>query len=385
MYLKSLSLLSVRNYERLELELSPGLNLFFGDNAQGKTNLLEAACFLGSLRSFRGAKGAAMVSWGNKEAKISGRVVGQGEGAGFPRRGVVDASTDDVAGRQGKRHSPFKSLSVSLSEGKRRITLDGKRPGNVREYLQALKVSPFSPEDLFLVREYPSHRRRFLDRSIFHLHPAYLELANRYKSAVGLLNAALKAGDRKVAAAYEEVLAPLAAEVSFRRSAQADRLAPLAAALYGRLSGAGEYGLSYRSKVKSADKAGLTVAYRELFEKKRDEGFKKGFCTAGPHTDDLVVTLSGRDVRTSASRGQARLALLALVLADAELYSTERGEAPVLLLDDAASELDDRRKGALMEYIAARGQALLTSTDAGLLAGHGGQAFKVDGGRVTAA
>ena len=302
MYLKKIALRSVRNYKRLDLDLGPGLNLFAGDNAKGKTNLLEAVSLLASLRSFRGVKPQAVLSWDEGDAKgeITGEVVGQGGQRGQTRQGV-------------------RRLAVSLSSDGRRVVLDGKRPG-AREYLLALKVSVFSPEDLFLVREYPSHRRRFLDRSVFHTFPGYIDLVNRCRGAVKQLNAALKAGDGKVVASWEDVLAPLAAEVSALRRERVDVLGPKAAVIYEKVLGGGNLGFTYRCAAKGCGRDELDKAYRELLEKKRDEGLRKGYCPVGPHADDLVVTLSGRDIKTSASRGQGRLALLALVLADGELY-----------------------------------------------------------------
>ena len=374
MYLKAISLYAIRNYARLDVRPGPGLNLFFGENAQGKTNLLEAACFLGGLRSFRGVKGAALVSWEEKEGAIKG--VG---GAG---RGVGGIKVE--AGVRGHAAQAVRRIQVNIAQGKRRLLIDGKRPGNVREYLLTLKVSSFSAEDLFLVKEYPSHRRRFLDRSIFHLHPAYLDLANQYRGAVSQMNAALKAGDRKVASAWEEVLAPLAAEVSLRRRDQAEALKKTVTELYEKVLGCGRLEVSYRTRAKGDDKKGLEESYLALLEKKRDEGFKKGYCAVGPHTDDLVMTLSGREMRACASRGQGRLALLALVLADAGQYLAIRGETPVTLLDDAFSELDEKRKDALLEYISGCGQVLLTSTDPGLLKGREGRSFLVKSNTVRA-
>ena len=334
--------------------------MFYGDNAQGKTNLLEAAFFLGTLRSFRGVKGGAVISWGEKE----GRVAGEAAGAAGAGRG---------AGRT-------KRLEVGLEKGGRKVALDGKRPRSAAEYLLALRVISFSPEDLFLVKEHPSARRRFLDRSVFHLNPAYLETANRCRAAYKQLNAAIKAGDRKVVASWEEVAAPLVGEVIFFRRNRAEELMPLASHLFGKVLGGGKLEITYKSAVRGADKKELAAACRALMEKRRAESMKRGHCLVGPHTDDLALTLSGRDIRATASRGQSRLALLALALADAELYKEQTGEHPVLLLDDPASELDAKRRGALAEYIRDLGQVLVTSTDADLLGGRGVQKYKVEAG-----
>lgn len=355
MYLKKISLRAVRNYKALDLDLGPGLNLFHGDNAQGKTNLLEAVHILGSLRSFRGVKAQSVISWEEKSARISGRM---------------------VTGAGAKGHTQAHELRVDLEKAGRRPWLDGKKPDSSARYLLALRVISFSPEDLFLVKEYPSSRRRFLDRSIFHATPGYLDMATRYGAAVRQLNAALKARDVKVVASYEEVLAPLAADVGFRRRARAEDLMPVAAELFDKVLGAGSLGLLYKSHAKGRDKTELEVCYRAILEKKRQDSLKRGHCLAGPHTDDLALTISGRELKATASRGQSRLALLALVLADAQLYREQSGEQPVLLLDDAVSELDDRRKEALLEYVSGLGQVLFTSTDKTLLKGKG-SSFKV--------
>ncbi|MBI5190516.1 MAG: DNA replication and repair protein RecF [Nitrospirae bacterium] len=355
MFLKSLSLLSIRNYSRLDVELGPGMNLFHGGNAQGKTNLLEAVSFLASLRSFRGVKAPALLAWGAAEGMVRGEVV-----------------------REQAHSSSSRRLTVGISKEGRRVTLDGKKPGSVREYLLSLKVVSFSPEDLFLVREYPAHRRRFLDRSVFHAHPSYIDVVGRCAASVKQLNAALRAGDDKVMESWEELLVPLAAEVTLRRRERVAGLGPRAAALYDSTLGSGELGLTYRSQARGEGKDELESSYRELFRKKRAEGIRRGSCQAGPQFDDLGITLSGRDMRLTASRGQGRLALLALVLADAEVYRDEQGEYPVLLLDDVASELDVRRRDALMDYVSGMGQALLTSTDETLVSGRDCRLFLVE-------
>jgi len=352
MRLVTLKLRDVRNYRRLDLDLGPGLNLFYGENAQGKTNLLEAAGFLGSLRSFRGVKGQALIAWGAASCRISGEVA------------------SDTGGGHGR-------LQIAVEDGRRKALVDGKRPRSAKEYLGVLKTACFSPEDLFLVKEYPSHRRRFLDRSIFHLKPGYIDTANGLRAAMKQMNAALKAGDQKVVEAYEEALAPLAAEVIMARRAQAESIAALAGPIYADALGAGELGVVYRTAATGGTPGELEVSLRALFEKKRRESLRRGHLISGPHADDLTLTLSGRDLRAGASRGQSRLALLALTLADAGLYRREKGESPVLLLDDAASELDARRKGALMELVSETGQALLTATDPKLLDGREGLRFKV--------
>ncbi len=424
MFVSALSLRNIRNYERLDIELGPGINLFYGANAQGKTNLLEALCYLASLRSFRGARAADIVAWGGKEGRVAGLILhgsrpegcgradgcGQAEKGGHGKRAVAagasGAQKDTAAG--GKAPGGRTRLAVGITGGRRRVAVDGKRPENAARYLRALKVASFSPEDLFLAREYPSHRRRFLDRSIFHLHPDYLGLANDYRRALGQLNAALKGtggrADRPAKAegaakalrpegrggggsdpalvdALEELFAPLAAAVAVKRREQAELLGARAARIYRGVLGGGELKVSYRSPVSGGTEKELAAAYGERLAAKRAEALRRGHCQVGPHTEDLQLTLDGRDMRVSASRGQSRLAMMALVLADCGLYAEERGSFPVLLLDDVGSELDDARRAALMECVSGMGQALLSATGREL-APPGALVFRVGDGSV---
>jgi len=363
MFVTALSLRNFRNYARLDLQLGPGINLFYGDNAKGKTNLLEAVFFLGSLRSFRGARTAELVRWGEREAGVTGRI--------RPGGGLDDS------GRPG--HT---TLAAGISEGKRRVTVDGKSPRGPAGYLGTLKVSSFSPEDLFLVKEYPSHRRRFLDRSIFHLRPGYMGLVQEYRRGLGQLNAALRTGDDVHIAAWEGVLAPLAAGITMHRRTQAELLSDRAALVYKKIIGGGELGAAYRGAVRGDTEEELSAGYLERMGQRRVDAKKRGYCQVGPHSEDLYITLGGRDIRASASRGQSRLAFLALVIADCELYRQERGSWPALLMDDAASELDRSRRESLMDYISGMGQSLLTSTDGELLKMASGIGYRVDGGAV---
>ncbi len=398
MFFKNLTLRNMRNYKNLELPLTPGLNLFYGGNAQGKTNLLEAACLLASLRSFRGVKPFAAVSWDSQEGLI------QGEAAG----GAANDKTAGVA----TGHFRIRRLKLSIGRGERKVLLDGKRPESAADYLLSVRVISFSPEDLFLVKEYPSSRRRFLDRSVFHLRSSYLGLVNQCRAASKQLNSALKAGaeygggrcggsgdgggganwpgtagDIGHIKSWEEAAAPLFAEVTLRRRERAEMLAPLAQEIFEKTLGGGRLELKYKSAAKGSDLKELTGEYLKLFEKRRPEGMKRRHSLVGPHTDDLEVLLDGREMKLTASRGQGKLALLSLVLADAVQYKERSGEYPVLLFDDAGSELDAHRLGALMDMVSTMGQVLITSTDGGLLGNREGAKFKVeadqDGARVS--
>ena len=177
------------------------------------------------------------------------------------------------------------------------------------------------------------------------------------------------------------------AEVTLRRRERAETLAPLAQEIFEKTLGGGRLELKYKSAAKGADAGELTDDYLRLFEKKRPEGMKRRHSLVGPHMDDLEVLLDGREMKLTASRGQGKLALLSLVLADAAQYRDHAGEYPVLLFDDAGSELDDKRLGALMDMVSTMGQVLITSTDGGLLGNREGAKFKVeadqDGARVS--
>jgi DNA replication and repair protein RecF len=344
----------LRNIDGAEIELGPGLNVFHGRNAQGKTTLLEGAGLLARGRSFRTEQTASLIQHGAASARAHART--QGEGREL-------------------------SQEVEIRPEGRRLCLDGRDVGPAA-YQGQLEVAVYSTERLAVVRGPMRARRQFLDRAASSLWPAYRRLARDYERVVAQRNAALQSGGGDLGA-WTERLVELGAELRLRRGAYVGRLR---AALPEAFSAAGE---SYDLRLEPDAGPSLQEARQRLREeteqRARDEQRVRR-CLVGPHRDQVALTVDGEDAAAGASAGQCRSLLLALTLATLEVYRRVQGSAAVALLDDLDSELDEGRATALCRGLAARGQALVTTAHeawARTLADLG-RSFRVSQGRVEA-
>ena len=346
MRLASLSLRDFRNLAEVEIRPSPRATVLVGDNGQGKTNLLEAIHFLATLKPIRAARLADLVRFGAGAAQVAGDF----EGPGGIRR-----------------------VAVRIEAGERTALLDGKPQERLDEYFEGLAAVCFSPDDLSLVKGGPEGRRRFLDRAAFNRWPAVLEEARDYVRALRARNATLRSAAPEVEESFRSPLVDAAARLLVRRRELIQELAPRVAAAYARISGPGSpgVGLAYRPA------AGMTVEGTEPEMAERLSGIlalrarrdhERGYTSAGPHMDELVLTLDGRGARSFGSQGQQRAVVLALKIAEIENLRVALGRPPLLLLDDVSSELDPAKNRFLLDYLAALpAQAFLTTTDRRLL------------------
>ena len=348
MQITRLVLSHFRCHERRELVLPPGLNVFVGPNASGKTSLLEAVMLLTTGRSPRSTWLRELIRWGEKQARVEGAFAG------------------------GSR--PADEVTVTLTrsgsgEAQRDTRLNGTPPASVGALLQRLPVVLFEPDDLQLVKAGAKGRRRFVNMALAGLRPLYLDDLLRYRRAVQQRNELLKQAARGRASG--EDLAPWTAQM-VRAGAQlmADRawlvehLGPRAAALYADLSGGSEaLELRYRPNVQ-AEEEGLPErmqAFYEALEAAASWELRRGSTQVGPHRDELLVLIGGKSARDYGSQGQQRTAALALKLAQAQVLTASRGEPPLVLLDDCLSELDESRQRHVLELIGQFDQLLLTT------------------------
>lgn len=336
MRLGRLWLVDFRSYAEVDLRLAPGLTAVLGPNGQGKTNLLEAVAFLGTLSSFRGAPTEAMV-----------------------RRGAARAVVRAEAERDGRE------LLVELElvpGGKDRVQLNRQRLRRARELAGTILVSVFSPDDLALVKEGPSGRRRYLDDLLVALDPAFERVRAELERVLRQRNALLKqSGGRlsdDVAATldvWDQKLVAVADEVGRRRAGAVDELGPAVRQAYEDLAGSNddEASIAYEAPW-LAD--GLAAALPAV----RDDELRRGVTLVGPHRDELGLVLSSAPARSHASQGEQRTFALALRLAAHRLVAARAGTSPILLLDDVFSELDPDRCAALLAHLPP-GQAIVTS------------------------
>jgi len=345
--LTSLAVRDWRNLHAAELWTDARFVVLHGDNAQGKTNLLEAVWLLATLRSFREARPARWVRQGAKAARIQAVTIG---GMGTRR------------------------LDWRLVGGQRRLAIDGAAPSSLLPWFDALRAVLFCPEHISIVRGEPSERRAFLDRAAFTARPEYLDIARDYARAVRQKAALLREGRGSPAllAPWNARLVDLGARVAMARWRVLAELQGPFQALHRRIAGSaeevGHVTLAMRGLGGEAEGIEVVRARLEtaLGRHQADE-LRRGRVLVGPHRDDVVITVQGRPARAFASQGQARSIVLALKLAELEA-ARQRGQSPLLLLDDLSGELDRGRMQRLVEVLGELdNQVWVTTTDAAYL------------------
>jgi DNA replication and repair protein RecF len=350
--LTALGLFAFRNYLKQTVPLAPGVNLFLGANAQGKTNLLEAVYFASTGRSPRSSVLAEMVMWEQNGA----RVVLDFE-AGDDTHKVEMRLERDAAGRT-----------------RRTARLDGRAvtatsiPGGTRVVL-------FHPEEMTLIRGGGEPRRRLLNGMLAQSRPGYAELLSRYGRVLEQRNQLLKRIAQELESdaslgVWTAELARLGGElVTARREAMAE-LAPLVHAKHAGIAGGEDLAVRYAPNVDDeSDPAGAIAG--ELKARLREE-LARGLTVAGPHRDDITFSLAGLPAASHASQGQQRTAILAFKLAEVDALS-QGDQPPVLLLDDVMSELDAERREHLLALVQASPQAMITAAEAGYFPARAGE------------
>jgi DNA replication and repair protein RecF len=343
--LDTISLRDFRNLARLDLGLPDAGAVVVGENGQGKSNLLEAIYYLHLLRSVRGARDVDVVRFGAPGFHISARTSGGAYhelSAGFER--------------QGRR---------------KRVKLDGGEPPRLSDALGALPCVLFSPADVDLVAGAPSSRRRYLDILLALSSRPYLAALQRYRSALAQRNAALRDSMRGGAsraeqrvAVWEAPLAEHGAVLWRERVLWSERAAERFAELCAAIGEQAPVAMRYATALEPAamEQQHIVEALARSLEQKRGIDMRRGITHAGPHRDDLALTLDGRELRAFGSAGQQRTAAIALRLLESETLHDRLGAAPLFLLDDPFAELDARRSGRILDLLADQGmgQTLLT-------------------------
>lgn len=336
MRLLSLELRNYRNYGRLHLEPGPRLNVFFGANGQGKTNLLESVAILALSTSPRARKESELVGPVAAETRIGALVEGGG------RRSEIGIS-----------------IRVDGDRARRRIEVDG-RPRRAVDLPGLFRVTLFWPDDLNLVKAGPEHRRRLLNEMLVQVRPGYARTLSRYQRVLLQRNALLKQvslGEQQVSFldVWDPELARLGGEIAEARRSAVEALSVIAPDGHAALSGGETLELEY---------AGPPDDLLQALQAGRRADVRRGSTSVGPHRDDVLIRIDGREARAFASQGQQRTAVVSIKLAEAALVAEMTGEQPVLLLDDVLSELDAGRRRALLERVGDGGQVIITSVEA---------------------
>lgn len=334
-----------RNLQPTVFRPGPRATVIWGDNGQGKTNLIEAIYYLLAFRSFRTTGLQELVGWNGAGAKLEAELVGQGL---------------------------LRRLGAELRPEGKSFKLDGKAVRRDSGALAPFGCVLFVPEDLLLPKASPAARRRFLDLAIFGTNRGYYREAAVYQKLLKSRNVALKRGaDPTLLDSLDVQLAAAGARLVVRRREMAAALAPRFRRLFAEIHADLDAQLSYRghaSLEEAVSESDVVLALETGLAARRELDVRRGHTGYGPHTDDLVFELKGHLARDHGSQGQLRSLVLALKLAELDLLGSALEEAPLLLLDDVASELDGQRRTRLFETIAhLPGQTLITVTEPGFL------------------
>ena len=366
MIVHSIELEHWRSYGAVRAEFDPDINVITGDNAQGKTNLLEAIAYLSACRSHRARTEGELIRIGESRAAVRGALT--------------------------SRNREF-LLEVKLGRGiRRQMFSNGVRQKTVAEMSGILKTVLFCPEDLNLIRAGAVERRRFLDDAICQLRPRYAAALSEYKRLLDQKRRILKDWPEKPSLLellddFNLRLCQTGALVIHYRAHFIKKLAEYAPPIHGEFSSGREaLSLRYQTVKTVTDPLAPTQVlfqqFQEHMEGHRRAELDSKSCLSGPHKDDLLLNLNGVSVRTYGSQGQTRTAALSLELAEREIFFENDGEYPVLLLDDVLSELDPRRQEFVLNRIRG-GQVFITCCEEEKLDGlEGGRAFHVHDGKL---
>jgi len=363
-----LRLRDFRNYARLDADFAPGFHLLLGDNAQGKTNILEAVYLMATLRSFRGVGGTQMIRHGQKGYFVGGSVVGgtvpTSSGSSGRESAPSDQSRLTSAATMLTTHGG-REVKIYWSVRERKLALDGQPVKRLGDYLGVLRAVVFCTEDLQLVKGAARARRRFLDLLLAQTQPAYLPLLQRYMRAVRARNVLLKHSrlggtDEATLDSFSHELVELGGQLIRMRTELAPKFSPLARLAYRRISNdAEELRIEYQPSVKK------DFAVELAQSRNRERTYRSTL--VGPHRDDLKLLLNEKSAAQFGSEGQKRTLAIALKMAQAEYLAGIHGSAPVLLIDDVMGDLDVKRRSGFLPLLEqARktgGQVFMTATE----------------------
>jgi DNA replication and repair protein RecF len=345
MHITELSLANYRNYEKLHLTFDHKVNVIIGENAQGKTNLMESIYVLALTKSHRTSKDKELIKWDENYATIKGGIV--------------------------KRKRQFPLELIFSNKGKK-AKLNHIEQQRLSDYIGALNVVMFAPEDLNLVKGSPHERRRFIDMEIGQIQPIYVYHLGQYQKILKQRNALLKEYQRKpqmdrtMLQVLTEQLIEHAAIILFRRFQFLTLLRKWAKPIHSGISRQlEELEIEYDASIDVSEKMELSKiveVYQKQFQDIETKEMERGSSLIGPHRDDLVFFINGKEVHTYGSQGQQRTTALSLKLAEIELIHNEVGEYPILLLDDVLSELDDSRQSHLLNTIEGKVQTFVSTT-----------------------
>ena len=334
MWIKDIKLNNFRNYNNKEIELHENINVFFGENAQGKTNIIESIFLCSIGKSFRTNKEKELIKFNCEKASVQ-----------------INYQKSDRDG----------NIKIEIGE-KKQVYLNGIKIKKLSELLGNINIVIFTPDDINILKGGPQNRRRFLDIMISQLRPNYMHILSLYNKTLEQRNNYLKQikeenKDENLLEIWDEKLSEYAVKIYEYRKEFINKLIPKMENLHKEITNNKEkIKIEYITECENKEK------YIKLLKERRKLDILKGFTTKGVHRDDFVIYINGKQINIYGSQGQQRTSVLTLKLAELNLIYDEIGEYPILLLDDFMSELDKSRRESLVKHIKET-QVIITCTD----------------------
>ncbi|MGM0752776.1 MAG: DNA replication/repair protein RecF [Bacillota bacterium] len=346
MYIEQLELRNYRNYESIDVSFENKVNVILGENAQGKTNIMESIYVLAMAKSHRTSNDKDLIRWDEEYAKIKGRI---------------------------QKYNGALPLELVLSKKGKKAKSNHLEQSKLSQYVGNMNVVMFAPEDLHLVKGSPQVRRRFIDMEIGQVSPVYLHDISLYQKILQQRNHYLKQlqtkkqKDQTMLDVLTEQFIEMAVKITKKRFEFVQLLESWAKPIHSGISRNLEtLEIVYKPSLDVSDNqewSKMVDIYEQKFDGIREREIDRGVTLVGPHRDDLQFIVNGRDVQTFGSQGQQRTTALSVKLAEIELIHSEIKEYPILLLDDVLSELDDYRQSHLLNTIQGKVQTFVTTTN----------------------
>lgn len=340
MFLKAINISHFRNYDNLNVNFEPQINIIYGQNGSGKTNLLESIYTLGLTKSHR--------------INIDNTLIKTGESVAY-LKGLFSINKID------------QTFEIGIDNEHKRLKVDKKIITKVSDYVSLINIIIFYPEDLNLIKGSPSERRRFLNLEISQLNSTYLRMMNRYNRILKMRNECLK--QEKIDDTYLQILTNYLVEVMVyiytMRKRFIDCLNENAGNIYKDIIKIDHFNLKYKPDIKfsSYDKEAMTKVINKEFERIKTKEIKFKMTLIGPNHDDFLFCIDENSLKEYGSQGQQRVGVLATKLSEIAIFEKYKKEKPILLLDDVFSELDIKTRNHLLKYIKKKIQTIITTTD----------------------
>ena len=335
MYIKEISLDNFRNYDRQKIKLNKNINIIYGNNAQGKTNIIEAIFLCAYGKSFRSKKDFDLIKFNKEKANVE-----------------VSYKREDREG----------TIKVEI-EDKKIFFINEIKQNKVSNILGKINVVIFTPDDIDIIKDGPQRRRRFLDMFISSLKPNYIHLLNSYNKILEQRNNYLRQikienKNPNMLEIWDEQLSEYSYKIYEYRKIFIEKISNRIGDIHNSITKSGKEDIKIKYISNSKDKE----AFLENLKKSREIDIKRGFTAIGVHRDDFIIYIDNKPVSIFGSQGQQRTSILTLKLCELDIIKEETGENPILLLDDFMSELDETRRNSFLDNITGS-QVIITCTD----------------------